>query len=201
MKSVDLPTNANGIETDRRKRKTKALLRQTLTQLLMHKDLKDITISELTEMADVNRGTFYLHYRDIYDLFDQIEKDLLDDFTVIIAKHKQQKEVYALPAMLETFKFIAANAQLFIAILRTRETNFFAKVVEMNRPQNQDEWKKLLGDVREEYYEYYYAFITSGLYAMLKLWFSEGMPEPPEIMAKLAEKMMENSVRSLSKKS
>ena len=70
MKSVDLPTNANGIETDRRKRKTKALLRQTLTQLLMHKDLKDITISELTEMADVNRGTFYLHYRDIYDLFD-----------------------------------------------------------------------------------------------------------------------------------
>ncbi len=67
MKSVDL--KPGGATADRRKRKTKALLRQTLTRLLLEKDLKDITISELTELADINRGTFYLHYRDIYDLF------------------------------------------------------------------------------------------------------------------------------------
>ncbi len=200
MKSVDLGQNcvtAVRGETDRRKRRTKALLGKTLIQLLMQKDLKDITVRELTEMADVNRGTFYLHYTDIYDLFDQFEKELLEEFSCVISKHKQQTDAFAYPAMVDTFKFIAVNADLFIAILRTKETNFFAKIVEMNKPQNKEEWRKLVGGTREEYHEYYYAFITSGLYAMLNRWFSQGMQESPECMARLAVKMMENCVRGL----
>ena len=82
--------------SDRRIRKTKDLLRKTLTELLMEKDLKNITISELTERADINRGTFYLHYKDIYDLYEQIEKELLDDFVAIIARHRHQQKVLGL---------------------------------------------------------------------------------------------------------
>lgn len=200
MKSVDLGqcvTPASRNETDRRKRKTKALLGKTLIQLLMQKDLKDITVRELTEVADVNRGTFYLHYTDIYDLFDQFERELLEEFAVVIGKHKQQEDVFAYPVMVDTFKFIAANADLFIAILRTRETSFFSKIVETNKPQNKKEWKKLIGDTPEECHEYYYAFITSGLYAMLIRWFSQGMRDTPEFMAKLAVKMIENCVKGV----
>ena len=45
---------------DRRVRKTKKILRECLTQLLKEKKIQDITVRELTEMADLNRGTFYL---------------------------------------------------------------------------------------------------------------------------------------------
>lgn len=60
----------NGTEKkeDRRVRRTKKLLSQGLIELMQHKQVKDITVRELAERVDVNRGTFYLYYRDIFDL-------------------------------------------------------------------------------------------------------------------------------------
>ena len=64
---------------DRRIRKTKQQLRQSLTALLKEKPIQDITVRELADLADINRGTFYLHYRDVYDLLNQIEEELLGE--------------------------------------------------------------------------------------------------------------------------
>ena len=64
---------------DRRVRRTKERLRQALTQLLLEKDIHDITVRELTDLADVNRGTFYTHYKDIYDLLEQTENALFSE--------------------------------------------------------------------------------------------------------------------------
>ena len=50
--------------TDRRVRKTKKQLRLALMELLAEKSAKSISVRELTERADINRGTFYIHYRD-----------------------------------------------------------------------------------------------------------------------------------------
>ena len=59
---------------DSRVRRTKRLLRQGLTELLKEKSIKKITVRELSDRVDINRGTFYLHYKDIYDLVEQIEQ-------------------------------------------------------------------------------------------------------------------------------
>lgn len=58
-------------KTDRRVRKTKAQLLQSLMTLMQEKDIKDISVKELSDLADINRGTFYLHYRDVYDMLDR----------------------------------------------------------------------------------------------------------------------------------
>ena len=65
----------NGTEKkeDRRVRRTKKLLSQGLIELMQHKQVKDITVRELAERVDVNRGTFYLYYRDIFDLLERLE--------------------------------------------------------------------------------------------------------------------------------
>ena len=60
---------------DRRIRRTKRLLRQALAELMNEKDFKDITVKEITDRADLNRGTFYFHYTDTYDLREKIEVD------------------------------------------------------------------------------------------------------------------------------
>ena len=59
--------------TDRRVRKTKKQLRMALTTLMMEKSVGEITVREIAELADVNRGTFYAHYRDVNDLLAQVE--------------------------------------------------------------------------------------------------------------------------------
>ena len=47
---------------DRRVRRTKKMLTQALTRLMQEKQIKEITVRELTDLADMNRGTFYLYY-------------------------------------------------------------------------------------------------------------------------------------------
>ena len=53
---------------DRRVRKTKRQLRLALMKLMAEKSVKDISVRELAAIADINRGTFYIHYKDVYDL-------------------------------------------------------------------------------------------------------------------------------------
>ena len=69
---------------DRRVRRTKKLLTQALTQLLQQKQVNEITVKELTDLADMNRGTFYLYYKDIFDMLEKIEDELFENLNGII---------------------------------------------------------------------------------------------------------------------
>ena len=58
-------------------------------ELLRKKSIQNISIKELCETAGVNRGTLYTHYTDIYDLRDQIEEEMLQDFEKSLEPIKQ----------------------------------------------------------------------------------------------------------------
>jgi len=60
------------MRTDSRPIKTKKSIKQALLILLKEKDMSSITISELAVAASVSRKTFYLHYKDISDILDEI---------------------------------------------------------------------------------------------------------------------------------
>ena len=64
---------------DRRVRKTKKAICDVFCELTKDKKLNEITIKELCAKADINKSTFYLHYRDIYDLAETIENELIRD--------------------------------------------------------------------------------------------------------------------------
>lgn len=182
-------------KTDRRVRRTKNLLIQSLTTLLMEKDLKDISVLELAELADVNRGTFYLHYKDIYDLYEKTENEILDKFNSIIKKHQRRtSKGIPFPAVLDALEFMGENADICLAILRTNDTAFLSKLIEMNKPKDPDEWKLIFGEGKEGLYEFYYSYITSGCVGVLRSWFMNGMKESPKKMAELTEQMMMNTI-------
>ena len=73
--------------TDRRIRKTKNAIKNGLAELLLEKSIGDISVRELTEKVDLNRGTFYLHYKDIFDLVEQIETEMFEELQYIIDSH------------------------------------------------------------------------------------------------------------------
>ena len=64
---------------DYRVRVTQKLIREAFTGLLKQKPIQSISIKELCELAGINRGTFYAHYRDIYDLREKIEDEMYRD--------------------------------------------------------------------------------------------------------------------------
>ena len=65
--------------SDLRTKRTRANIKSAFMTLRAKKPLEKISIKELAELAEINKATFYLHYRDIYDLSDQIEDEILTE--------------------------------------------------------------------------------------------------------------------------
>lgn len=59
-------------KVDRRILKTQEALRKAVIELMADKNFDDITIQDIADQANLNRGTIYLHYQDKYDLLNQI---------------------------------------------------------------------------------------------------------------------------------
>ena len=62
-------------------------MNEALISLLEKKDLEFITAKEICETAGVNRSTFYLHYTDIYNMLDSIEKELFEELETTFQAH------------------------------------------------------------------------------------------------------------------
>ena len=65
--------------SDLRTKRTRAAIKRAFMTLRAKKTLEKITVKELSELAEINKATFYLHYQDIYDLSDKIENELLEE--------------------------------------------------------------------------------------------------------------------------
>lgn len=71
---------------DRRVKRTKKALHDALLTLLQEKSINEITITELTTLADVNRATFYFYYTDLIDMLQQIQSEAYESFKNVIQK-------------------------------------------------------------------------------------------------------------------
>lgn len=65
---------------DQRIKVTKLLIKEALSKLLKEKSFDKISIKELCDLADINRGTFYTHYKDLDDLQAKIYNEFLESF-------------------------------------------------------------------------------------------------------------------------
>ena len=63
---------------DLRVEKTKRSIINAFLNLRSRKPLEKITVKELSEIAQINKATFYLHYHDIYDLSESLECDVIE---------------------------------------------------------------------------------------------------------------------------
>ena len=63
---------------------TKADIKEAFWRLYAAKPIEKITVGEVCELAGYNRGTFYLHFNDLYDLIANIEAELLSGMTTCV---------------------------------------------------------------------------------------------------------------------
>ena len=64
---------------DRRTRYTRQTIKETLLKLLEKKSFPRITVTEICKLAEINRGTFYLHYYDTEDVLNDILTEMLSE--------------------------------------------------------------------------------------------------------------------------
>ena len=104
---------------DRRSIRTRRALRQALIALILEKGYESITVQDITDRADLNRGTLYLHYRDKQDLLLSSSNDayneLLAQFTPISAQNLSLD--ISERHLTIVFQHVAANADYYRVML------------------------------------------------------------------------------------
>ncbi len=108
--------NARGDE-NRSVRHTKRQIYEAMVELLKRKDVRSITVRELTELADINRSTFYLHYRDVYDLLEQMECHAIDELKQFLTSNDLTAFRQDMPTMIrEIFTHLYQNRDRFLVL-------------------------------------------------------------------------------------
>ncbi|HHZ05773.1 MAG TPA: TetR/AcrR family transcriptional regulator [Clostridiales bacterium] len=187
---------------DRRVRKTKSQLRKGLTVLLQKKPIKDITVRELSDLVDINRGTFYLHYKDIYDMLSEIEEEMFRDVNQIINETPNPLAAGTpLPFLEKMFTYLSDNSDLCIALLgENGDIAFVDKLKSVVRTKCLYDWMSIHDNSNVVAFEYFYSFIVSGCIGLLSSWLSNGEKETPKQMATLAEQIILHGIAFFNKK-
>ena len=172
--------NAKG-DANRSVRSTKKKLYDALIRLLQEKDLREITVRELTELAGISRGTFYFHYTDIYALMEQLEATQLDGLCslldAIVPNAAQEDVPYALVAL---FRYMADNPEICNALYgKAWESSFtrHAKELVVRRCMGE------IGNTMTDRESYLLAFIVDGCFGSIRQWQQAGCTPPAPEMA------------------
>ncbi len=162
-------------------------------ELIREKPLSKITVSEICQKAEINRGTFYRYYLDVYDLAEQQEKNGLEQVDQMIRGISSGDFVSVFS---EVLRFFAKDPSFFFmvasgAFSSTEENSFFQKVfvrcyqvLYEDHPQDTDRH-----DTR------FLSFMTGGSGALVAYWLKSGMKEPPEEIAEIISGYAELIIR------
>ena len=184
--------------SDRRTQRTRRRLSGALVELVEEKRFDDITVQNVIERADVGRATFYSHFRDKEDLFDQ----QWEQFNLMLAQKidwdKAGKDSFVPVASF--FQHLQEVQPFYRGLVRSRKIDaIFKSGIEylthhIETALNQ---RLKLGarpvDVPIPILSNY---LASEFFALLKWWLDAGMPYPPESMDKIFHNLVNPTLRS-----
>lgn len=177
---------------DRRIRKTQSALKAALAQLMEKKRVKDISVRELTDLADVNRGTFYLHYKDVFDLLEQSENDLLSELHETISEFDENTVSNDPTRIFEGVYNLCKENANFVRILigENGDIKFLNRLKELVREKCLTDWSIIVRKQGINQFDSYYAFVVGGCISLLQYWFSSGMNETPHELAAITGELL-----------
>ena len=189
--------NAN----DRRVKRTKKLLRDSLFSLLQTKSITEITVTELTEIADINRATFYFYYTDIMDMLDQIQNEayeLFEDVLIGTEEHINSTETFA--KYIENILIFCKQNPSIARFVITREynNNKVLKKIKKHLAKRVPIAMEVypLDDPRR----FVLNFALNALTGTVVDWMDDGMIIPPDVMADfIANMYISGSIQAKSK--
>ncbi len=175
-------------KTDRRAQKTRKALCDALCEILSEKQLNKVTVQEIADMADVNRVTFYKHFLDVYDLYENIEKDTLVELGLLML---QLEDLSAEQRFSHIIKYVSENRPVFMMIFSSNATDQLrsklSSIIEGVFRQVQTEKNK--ADIKDKEIEYISCYRAFGSLAVISKWVRGGFKEPEDFIVKAVSRI------------
>ncbi|RUS46920.1 TetR/AcrR family transcriptional regulator [Cohnella sp. AR92] len=163
---------------DRRINRTRIALKRALVELIHEKGYEAITISDIANRADYNRGTFYKHYLDKEDLLAAIKEEILKDLSeALLAPYEGLERIDAhhiFPSTLRLLEHIEHRKETFIAIVSVNK-DFYFDIYNMLRRSMKQEMHIVIKETKDDIdYEIMLSYRMSAFVGVIMHWVENG---------------------------
>jgi AcrR family transcriptional regulator len=168
-------------KVDRRITKSQEAIKKAVTELMSEKSFDDITIQDIADRADVNRGTIYLHYMDKYDLLDKMIEEHMNNLQELC---QSASEMTFQEGNYVWFEYFERNYLFFSTLLESKGAPYFRSrflklVIEEYKAEVDVTEGKNVGINEDVILQ----FFGSAIVGAVEWWFKNGMPLPANVMA------------------
>lgn len=174
---------------DRRVQYTKRALTTALIDLMRETHISKISVKALCAAADVNRSTFYAHFRNQYDLLAHVEAEALSDLKARLLADDEPRT----RNVVKILEYAKENANVFIMLLDESDGSFQRQIMELAHLVDL-QMSDAPGAVVADDLEYMYLFAVSGALGMLSHWLKKGTPQSPAEMSELLLRMIQHGI-------
>lgn len=180
---------------DLRVKKTREAIRSTFKTMICEMDYAQITIKELTQRAQINRKTFYLHYAGLDDLLEELQEEIADNF---IRKDVSYRNMNDIRELVRLFFEYAANMPLLHERLMCSGSyqpvweKINTRIMDHRRKTNRGAFG--LNEHAENLVFAYYGANSTLLY---RQWVADGKLLPMEEFVELAVKLICNGMSAV----
>ena len=138
--------------------------------------------------------TFYKHFRDIYDVYEQLEQRILNGLERLIVEYSEKPPFAFYP---EIFGYIEENPKIFKMIFSPHNTGLiYRKLLELVKKLNSQIWRKRFGiDTDDPTAEQVILFHSNGCLALITKWVLSDYAEPKEFIVKTISALDDNTVK------
>lgn len=165
-------------ENNRRNQLTQKLIGEEFLRQLETKELNKITVSGICNAIDINRGTFYRYYMDVYDLADKIYETLQAQVETLYPLSFTDSLYGNESFFLKLFRHIKENQTTYKICMKIHYNDIIV------RPEKYEtDFAKRL--YPEDHIDYHVTFFKSGFSALVREWLNNDCKESPEEMAQI----------------
>ncbi len=174
---------------DRRIKKTRNSLEKALLHFMKNKNITKISVKELCQYADVNRGTFYLHYNNIFDMLESIQNKILEEFKKDLSKYNDFNSNFNMGylenLLIDIFNFFDKNSEICLTLSSENGDSIFESKLNEIVYNTMHPIRNRLEDEDKLFFHYYYSFFISGVTKIILEWLKTGKKESPKKMMSL----------------
>ncbi|MET3849337.1 TetR/AcrR family transcriptional regulator [Paenibacillus sp. OAE614] len=168
-------------KVDRRVVKSQEAIKKAILELMAEKNFDDITIRDISDRANVNRGTVYLHYLDKYDLLDKIIEEHISNLSELC---RSASEMSFQEGNYVWFEYFAEHHLFFSTMLNTKSAaHFRSRFLDLVVQEYKVEVDVTEGKNQGLNQEVILQFFGAAVVGAVEWWFRNGMPVPPRVMA------------------
>ena len=178
---------------DRRIRITKQAIRESLVELMQEHPITKISVKMICETADINRSTFYAHYKDQYSLLYSVQQEIITDVKKkIFSAHFFRVSDDVVQILVQVLEFGKTNAPLLKVLLSENGDSGFQN--ELMQLAQEKIMEQFTGDksLQPHVMQYLKHFALSGMLGIMRHWLEGDCADAPEIVAELMIQLLIN---------